>query len=477
MPPFVARARERQVLLDALNADTSQFVAVYGRRRVGKTFLVRETFGYTFTFQHAGLARGKLDEQLFAFRASLKDAGFESAERARTWLEAFEQLKDLIRASSDQRKVIFLDELSWMDTPRCDLMVALESFWNGWASARKDVILIVCASATSWILNKVVHNKGGLYNRLTAQIDLKPFSLCECEELARSMGVALNRHQLLECYMIMGGVPFYWTHLKRGLSLPQNIDALFFSSDGPLKHEFDYLFSSLFRNPADYLSLVEALSKRKIGMTREELAHAAGLSQSGALTTKLADLESCGFIRKYLPFGKKSKGALYQLVDCFTLFAFRFLRGRVTDEHYWSNTTNTPGQNSWCGLAFELVCLNHVTHIKTALGVAGVASNVNSWSCKANPDVGVYGSQIDLLISRRDQVVNLCEMKYARSEFAITRAVEEDVLRKVNDLQICTGTRSAIHVTFIAPYGIRQNAHAGVAQAVVTADDLFRRIS
>lgn len=470
---LIARDRERQILLEALQSDRSKFIAVYGRRRVGKTFLVRETFDYRFTFQHAGLAKGSLAEQLFAFCASLRDAGMTGVDAPSNWLEAFELLKDLIRSSHDKRKVIFIDELSWMDTPRCDLMVALESFWNGWASARKDIVLVVCASATSWMIDKVVHNKGGLYNRLTAQIALAPFTLHECEQLARAQGISMSRHQLLECYMVMGGIPFYWEHLRRGMSLAQNIDAIFFAAGAPLRDEFGHLFASLFRHPDNHIAIIEALGTKKVGMTREEIIRATSLPDSGDLTKKLSELESCGFIRCYLPFGRKRKGALYQLVDEFTLFAFRFLRGQITDEHYWSNTVNTPARNAWCGLAFERVCLAHVPQIKAALGISGVATDVNSWACKGDDEIGTFGSQIDLLIARRDHVINLCEMKYARDEYAITKSAEESIRHKVSDFQLLTKTRDALHVTLVTTYGLKDNRYSGTVQSVVTADDLF----
>jgi hypothetical protein len=360
--------------------------------RVGKTFLVRKTFNDVFTFQHTAIAKGTLSDQLVGFCASLKDAGLTGFEPPSNWLEAFELLKDLIRSSSDKRKLVFIDELSWMDTPRCDLMVALESFWNGWASARKDIVLIVCASATSWMLDKVIRNTGGLYHRPTAQISLKPFTLHECDEPARSLGITLDRHQLIECYMVLGGVPYYWAYLRKGLSLPQNIDAMFFVREAPLREEFGYPFSSLFRFPADYLAIVEALGTHKAGMTREEIIATTGLTDSGSLTKRLSNLESCGFIRKYLPFEHRAKGALYQLVDHFTLFALRFLPRQMNDERYWSNTGNTPARNVWCGIAFECLCMAHVPQIKAALGVSGVASNVSSWTCRADPNKGTFGS-------------------------------------------------------------------------------------
>ena len=470
---LIAREPERKFLMEAYESNRSQFIAVYGRRRVGKTFLIRETFGRVFTFQHAGLSKGDLRKQLFAFSGSLKEAGLDGFAEPKNWLEAFELLKDLIRASSDSRKVVFIDELSWMDTPRCDLMIALESFWNGWASARTDIVLIVCASATSWMLKKVIHNKGGLYNRLTRQIRLKPFTLAECAEFAQAKGAVMNRHQLLECYMIFGGVPFYWDFLQKGLSLPQNVDAMLMADDAPLADEFDHLFSSLFRHPEDYVRIIEALATRKAGMTRMEIIEATGLADSGKLTTMLAELESCGFTRVYRQFGKKSKGSVHQLMDNFTLFHYKFLHAGSPGPRFWEEMVNDPGKNAWCGIAFERVCLQHVEQIKAALGVSGVQTEACSWACGRDDDAGVFGSQIDLLIVRKDQVINLCEMKYSADEYALTERDERDIRRKVSDFQLLSGTRSAVHVTLVTPYGLRDNVHAGVVQKIVTAGDLI----
>ena len=469
---IVAREHEIALLYDARDSEVSQFVAIYGRRRVGKTFLVREAFDYTFTFQHSGLANGTLKEQLFAFRGSLKDAGLPVTDTPRNWLEAFELLKDLVRSSSDERKVIFLDELSWMDTPRSDFMVALESFWNGWASARRDIVLVVCASATSWMLKKVIHNKGGLYNRLTKQIRLAPFTLGECSQFIHAKDLIMNTHQLLECYMVLGGVPFYWDCLQKGLSLPQNIDALFFAKDARLADEFDYLFSSLFRYPEGYIRIIEALAKHKAGMTRKEILATTGLADSGKTTTMLEELESCGFIRRFHQFGRKSRGDMFQLVDNYTLFHYKFLQNKPGDEHFWENTVNSPMRNAWCGIAFERVCLEHVPQIKAALGISGVQTEVSSWQCDRDDERGIYGSQIDLLIVRRDQVINLCEMKFSADEYAMTDSGEQAIRRKISDLRTLSNTRSAIHVTLVTPYGLRRNSYAGVVQAVVTAENL-----
>ena len=470
---LIGRKKEINLLHEIQNDDRSHFLAIYGRRRVGKTFLIREAFDYRFAFQHAGLSDSGMKGQIFAFVSSLKDAGYEVKKQPKNWLEAFEYLKDLIRKSSEKKKIIFIDELSWMDTPKCDLMVALENFWNGFASARKDIVLIVCASATSWMLSKVVHNKGGLYNRLTEQIHLRTFCLGECEEYVKNSGLAFNRNQILQYYMIFGGVPYYWGFLKKGLSLSQNIDRILFEKDAPLRDEFKYLYASVFKKPENYVKIIEALGTKKVGMTREEIINAAKISNSGDLTTKLEELESCGFIRKYYAFGMKKKNAIYQLMDCFTLFYFKFLKSQPTDEHFWTNQINTPLVNTWMGLAFERVCMEHIEQIKVKLGISGVLTEVNSWYCKADLDNGVFGSQIDMLIVRKDQVINLCEMKYSQSEYTITEKVDRNIRNKINDLITVSGTKYAIYPTIITTYGLVENSYSQEVQSVVTMDDLF----
>lgn len=470
---IIGRKKEQALLENLMNSDRSQFVAVYGRRRIGKTFLIRESFHYHFTFQHAGLYKGNLSDQLFAFSASLKDAGLTEAQAPGNWLEAFELLKDLIRKSPDDKKIIFIDELSWMDTPRSKLIMALESFWNGWASGRKDIVLIICSSVTSWMINNVIHDKGGLYHRLTNRIFLEPFTLRECEEYTKAAGIAMTRQQILEGYMIMGGVPYYWSHIQKGLSLSQNIDQMFFVQDAPLDEEFEHLFSSLFRYPEEYLRIVKALAGKQSGMTRNEILAATGINGSGIFSEKLDELEKCGFIRAYTAFGKKKKDTLYQLIDPYTLFYYHFLEKKPRDENYWTNQLNTPVRNVWNGLAFERVCMWHTGNIKKALGISGVLSDICSWSCTEDLEKGLTGSQIDMVIVRKDQVINLLEMKYSSAPYVINKKTNVDLMRKRSDFITATGTRAAIHLTMVTPLGLVKNSYAGNIQSEVTAEDLF----
>ena len=389
----------------------------------------------------------------------------------RNWIEAFELLKDLIRNSQNERKVIFIDELSWMYTHRSDLIPALESFWNGWASNRNDIVLIVCASATSWMMKNIIHARGGLHHRLTAEIFLQPFCLRECEMFAKAFQLPMSREQIIEAYMILGGIPYYWSLMNKSLSLPQNIDRIFFSKDAPLRDEYKYLFASLFDNPAPYMRIVEILATHKAGMTREDIQLDYGAELGGTLTQILEDLESCGFIRSFLPFSKRKKGMLFQLIDLFTLFHFKYLVRKTSDREFWSHTYATAA--AWRGLAFEKVCLWHIPQIKQALGISGIQTEVCSWQCKTNEEKGIQGAQIDLLIDRSDKVVNICEMKFCDTEYTITKKDEENFKTKISSFRKATATRKGIIMTLVTPVGLTPNTHAGIVNSVVTNEALF----
>ena len=464
---MIGRKKEIRELENAYAERESEFVAVYGRRRVGKTYLVRETFSGRLAFQHAGLKDKPTVIQLDRFRQSLEECGLGECGVLKNWYKAFDALKKVIAASALPKKVVFLDELQWMDRPNANFVSALENFWNGWASARKDVLLIVCGSASSWILRKIVYNKEGLHNRVTYRIPLCPFSLAECEAYARDRGLEFTRRQLAELYMVLGGVPYYWHFLERGKSVAQNIDEMFFAKSDKLENEFDELYASLFQSPELYIRLVTALATKKVGMTREQLSSASRVAESGKMTQCLDDLDRCGFIRKYTPLGKANRGSVYQLMDNFTLFYFSFMAtGKGVDRQYWSKLQSTRTHSTWAGLAFERLCLQHVREIKRALQIGGVLTNEHAWYSPA--------AQIDLLIDRDDGIINLCEMKFAEGLHSISRQESEDVRRKKLVLKDETATRKAVYVTYVTTEGLKRNSYANDVQSEVTLDDLFR---
>lgn len=472
---IIGRENELQLLHEAYRSDYSEFVAVYGRRRVGKTFLIREAFNYKFTFQHSGLANSNKDEQLAEWQTSLEKHGMKNAKLPKNWREAFSMLDELIRHSRAKKKIIFLDELPWMDTQNSNFVSALEHFWNGYASARKDVLLIVCGSATSWIVNKIFKNHGALYNRVTVKIHLHPFCLSECKKYADSLKLKLSLRQIMEGYMIMGGIPFYWSFLRRGLSLAQNIDRMFFSPDADLEEEFEALYASLFKNPSPYIQVVTVLSSTQQGMGRNEIAKKSHLPNNGNLTIILKDLEYSGFIRKYQIIGKKSHNSLYQLIDFYTIFYFKFLAGNKRhDKNFWTKNQSANQHLTWCGLAFERVCLLHVDQIKKALSIGGVISSEYSWRSVKAGAKDKQGAQIDLLIDRNDDVIDLCEMKYTIGEYSISKKEEANIINRKARFIEETKTRKAIHTALITTIGLAQNEHSDIIDNTIIMSDLFK---
>lgn len=467
---IIGRQKEQNILNSLKESGKSEFVALYGRRRVGKTFLVREFFADGFTFQFSGLANATTKEQLLHFHMTLKRQSSKDICLPKNWLEAFEQLIDFVEVSKQERKVVFLDELPWLDTPRSNFIQALEHFWNGWASARHDILLIVCGSATSWMIDKLINNHGGLHNRITSRILLEPFTLKECEGYFKAMNMDYTRYQIAECYMVMGGIPFYLSMLQKGLSVSQNIDNLFFEENAQLRNEFANLYAALFRNSEDYIKVVEAMSKKNKGVSRDEISKACKIPSSGALTLILKNLESCGFIRSYTAFGKQERDKLYQLMDFYTLFYFKYIKAnKYNDEHFWTHSLDTPQHNAWAGNSFEMLCLHHVKNVKIALGVAGVQTLVSTWRSKT----AAKGAQVDLIIDRKDQTINLCEMKFSTQAYSISKKEEELLQTRKLAFMEETKTRKAVHLTMVTTFGVKPNMYSDRIQSEVTLEDLF----
>jgi len=467
---IIGREVEKLILEELSFSKTSEFVAIYGRRRVGKTYLVRETFSGKFTFEISGLANASTKEQLLNFNLTLKKATGEERKTPQNWLEAFSQLIDFIEINNDERKIIFFDEMPWMDTPRSGFITALEHFWNGWASAQKNIVLIVCGSATSWIINNLVNNHGGLHNRLTHKIFLKPFTLTECEQYFKWRKIDFSRYQIAEIYMIMGGIPFYLSKIEKGLSVAQNIDNMFFAENARLQNEFKNLYAALFRNADDYVKIIEALSKKGKGLTRYEISNYSKITGGGGLTKILQNLEYCGFIRKYHFLNKKTRNTLYQLVDSYSLFYFKFVqKNEYNDARFWTNSIDTPLHNSWAGYAFEMLALQHIAEIKKAMSIAGIQSSVSTWRSETTEPA----AQIDLVIKRKDGIINVMEIKYCKEKFAITKQYEENLQNKISALKAEIHARNAVHLTMLTTFGLKQNKHSEIVQKELILDDLF----
>ena len=469
---ILGRETEKKLLQRYQDSEKSELVALYGRRRVGKTYLVRCTFRDEFDFSYTGMYKASKSIQIRRFSKQLGAKVSPS-----DWFEAFDMLRDYLLSKNKEKVTVFLDELPWMDTKNSNFLEAFSMFWNTWPMGNTLLKLYVCGSSTTWMLNKFIGDKGGLYGRTSRSIYLRPFTLLETEQyLTEVKNITLTHRQILDIYMIMGGIPYYLDMLDSDLSIEQNIDALFFSPNAPLRTEYDFLFRSLFSKSDRYRKVVEILSQKLKGMTRKEIL-AYLKNDGGSLSKVLDDLIACDFIRSYSAIGKKSKGCIYQLTDLFCLFHIRFVTNeREQDEHYWTNIPEGK-KNAWSGYAFEQVCLHHIPQIKAKLGISGVFSNVYSWNARPFTDsdgISWDGGQIDLLIDRRDDVINICEIKYSSEQYVITKEYERHLIDRTALFRYLTHTKKSLVNTFITTYGLKKNIHSTAIQKEVTMDDLFR---
>lgn len=476
---IVGRQAEIAELEKLYHSDRPEFVAVYGRRRVGKTFLIKQALKGRITFQHTGVSpidqdsdRGQMRMQLESFYYALLNQGLEGYKPPKTWMEAFFLLEQLLQnLDNGERQVVFIDELPWMDTPRSGFLPAFENFWNGWCSGRDNIMLIVCGSATSWILSNLSRNKGGLYGRLTSEIKLSPFTLRECAMYFRHAGIEMSQYDILQSYMVFGGIPYYISYFQKGLSFEQNVDNILFGSKPRLREEFNRLFAAIFSNPDDSKKIVRLLATRHAGFTREEISKGTGLPLGGGLSTTLAALAESDFITGYSPYGMPKSTVCYKLMDNFCLFWLKYVEPNSKDAGFLTDNMASDILKAWHGVAFEEVCWQHIQPIKRALGIDGVRASLSAWAMRG--DDSQDGAQIDMLIVRDDNVVNLCEMKFASTPYSISKDEEMRLRHRIEALKATLSPKQTVHLTMITTYGVAYGKHSGIVQKEVRMEDLF----
>lgn len=472
---MIGREKETAELNDLYNSNRAELIAVYGRRRVGKTYLINQVFKDRFTFRHTALSpEGEEGEilslQLDAFCNSLNDFGLSIETKPTTWLEAFNLLKKLIESKgSANRQVVFFDEFPWLDTKNSHFIKAFEFFWNSFACNRENLMVIVCGSANSWLQNNLINNHGGLYGRVTYEIKLSAFSLKESEDYLISNNIHLSRYDIATSYMILGGIPYYLSYIKKGLSLAQNIDNLFFNKNAQLSLEFDRLFLSCFEHPEFAKKIVTFLNEKRIGFTREEIVTALKIGNGGNLTKVLNSLISSDFIIKYIPFGKTSNVSYYKLIDPFCLFYLRFVNNKTNLESFWQSNEQTQTISVWRGLSFENLCFNHIAQIKNSLKIGGVLTNISSWNYVDDNNHG----QVDLIIDRKDNVLNLCEIKFYQDDFVVDNSYYRKILARNEAIKPYIKKKTAVFNTLITTFGIKPNEYSNIFQNIITLNDLF----
>jgi len=472
MKKLVGRIAEIKLLDHAVHSNKPEFIMLYGRRRVGKTFLIKQYFEEKFTFHLTGMANATTALQLGNFASAYsRVAELEKNNIPKNWFQAFSLLRKLIESKGSELCIVFLDEMPWLDTPRSNFVMALEHFWNDYGSAKNNLKLIACGSAASWMINKLINNHGGLHNRVTQRMRIYPFTLKETEHFFQSKNIHFERYQIAELYLALGGIPFYLEEIEKGLSVAQNIDKLYFSPTGLLKSEYQNLFKSLYRNPENHEAIVNALATKAKGLLRDEIITVAKLPNGGNTTKALEELENSGFIRKYQPFNGKSRNSLYQIVDPFVLFHHQFVKdSKAEGEGSWISFSGTSKYKTWSGYAFENICLLHLPSIKQALGISGIYSESSSWRSNNKDE----NAQIDLLIDRKDGVITICEMKFSGDEFEVTKEYAEKLKRKLRVFRTESKTKKPLYLALITTFGSQKNSHyLGLVQNELKLEDLF----
>jgi AAA+ ATPase superfamily predicted ATPase len=484
---LVGRGREIKILEQLFNSNKPEFLALYGRRRVGKTFLIRQFFKSkdAIFFYVTGSKDGSLAEQIIHFTKQISHIflGGLELKPGTSWDETFEKLtKAFEQIPKDKKIVLFFDELPWMATPKSRLLQSLDYYWNQFWSDNPRVKLIVCGSAASWIIHKIIKNKGGLYNRITEKIHLEPFNLSETKQFLYSKKIILNNQQILLLYMAIGGIPYYLSKIKKGKSATQIIEDLAFSKNAFLLEEFDDLFASLFNDGDVHAEIVRTLAKHPYGLVKRNLLEMIGKFAVGSGgIKKLRELEETGFIMSFKPLYHKKKGIYYRLVDEYVLFYLKWiapirkaLQEQSLEQGNWQAIQNTPECYSWLGYAFEAVCYKHISAIRKALSI-NPSALASSWRYAPRKYEKTQGAQIDLLFDRKDNSITLCEIKYSEEPFVLTKDYVEMLNRKMRVFKEQTRTHKQLFITIISANGLKNNYYAeDLISGVVTLDDFFK---
>lgn len=456
---IIGRLEEKKILEKLLKSRQPELLAIYGRRRVGKTYLIKNYYTANLKFICSGESGGSMRTQLANFQQQLN--GWFPANRQvqppATWQQAFVVLRECLDTlKTSEKKVLFFDELPWLDTHKSGFVSAFGYFWNIYLSERADMLVVICGSAASWMLKKIVDNKGGLHNRITQRMRLLPFTLKETKDYLQYRKINFSDYQILQLYMVIGGIPHYLNAVKRGESLHQAIDNCCFTPNGTLTDEFQNLYAALFNNYERHIQVIQALSRKNKGLTRNELLTTAGLMTGGNLTTILNELTESGFIAEILPYNKKKKDSLFRLMDEFSLFYFKFMTGEK-NKHDWLTIGKTPKYLSWCGYAFENICIKHIAQIKQALGISGMRSSCSSWYRPGGKMTN--GAQIDLLLDRSDDTINICEIKCSTKQFVIDKRYSQLLQQKTAAFRESITPGKGLLLTFITTYGVADNEY------------------
>ncbi len=469
---IIGRDFEVKKMSRFLTTQESELVAIIGRRRVGKTFLVKRVYQNEMVFHITGMQDVSRSLQLDNFVEARNQffAESKSFTTPANWLSAFAQIKQLMGKPKKRKRVLFFDELPWLASNSNEFLKAFDHFWNTWA-INQNLIVVICGSSASWMITNIMNHKGGLHNRITQKIHLYPFTLMETEKYLLAKGINMPRQSLITLYMATGGVPYYLNEVQKGNTAVQSVNQMYFGKKASLKNEFENLYKALFSNYEKHVLIIRALASKWMGLTRTEIVAHTNMESGGAISTILNELETSGFIQSVRPFGKQQRETLFRLTDEYSLFYIHFIEANNHIENFWVKKYNTPTVKSWQGYAFENMCLKHIEGIKQALGIAGVLTSEYSFYKRKDKDSA--GCQIDLLIDRADNAINICEMKFYDGAYILTEESIKILQQKRNIFQEKTKTKKQLFLTLISADGVVENKYNMLIDKYLDASALF----
>jgi predicted AAA+ superfamily ATPase len=464
---IIGRELEKVRLEEALHSQRSELIAVYGRRRIGKTYLIRAYYSKNIVFSFSGLRNGTRPAQLENFMLELQELTSEfKDEKPKNWLQAFHLLKRYLKGirQTPKKKVIFIDEFPWVDTLRSGFLPAFENFWNTYCTTRNDLIVVICGSAASYMLKKIIRNRGGLHNRITIKIKLEPFQLKEVKAFFDYKGIHIPEIEILKIFMALGGIAEYLEHVRAGDSSVTAIERICFQKGAQLEFEFNEVFQSLFEEGSYHEQIIQALAKgSKKGMLRDQILNDQNLSSGGQFSKSMNELIESGFVEKYQSYRNKRKTTLYRIFDEFCLFHLQFIEKYKGNS--WKQLFTKKEYETWSGYAFEMTCYKHIESIKKELRCDQINSENYSWSSKT--------AQVDLVIDRDDNMVNLCEIKFYNSTFSVDANYANSLRKKETQFKQETGTKKGINTIMLTTWGIQGKEATGLVTKSLTQECLF----
>jgi uncharacterized protein len=472
---MVGRKEQILTMTELLGLQKSYFVAVTGRRRVGKTYLIDEVYKNNICFSVTGIQDGNQEAQIANFVQKLAEySKIPIVTIPKNWQQVFLLLKKYLEGLPPNKKqVIFIDELPWMATVRSGFIQLLAHLWNDYLSKQKHFILAICGSATSRISKKIINDTGGFHNRITHHIQLPPFTLAETRLFLLSKKIKLADAEIAALYMALGGIPYYLELVRRGESAAEAVDRLCFAEGGMLKNEYNHLYKALFNESTSHEAIVKALAKSRYGLHRLELSQKSKVATGGPFTRTMEDLVLSGFVAEQQPFGKVKQGTVYRLTDEFSVFYHRFIAAHSkAAAGIWQEIAKTQPYKIWLGYAFEALCMRHLPQIKRALGIAAIYTEVSSFYKIAHGSN--EGIQIDVVLDRADNTINICECKYYSEPFEITKQYANLLDNRINIFRQVTGTKKNVFTTLITNQAVKKNDYYfNTIDKLVLLEDLF----